>query len=484
MSECNMRHEDMQDNIVDFCFKSIEDNCDNVRKGLLELKDFLHQVGEDQHDRNIDDLIFLMNPKLYPMTNRIVVKEFVKTNGDGFCLGLKKLNKDLLRGLPPALTKVEMYRLGENLATTMGNVIYQNDLMQVLHYQPTRKAFHSVPLLIIPPWINKYYIFDLTKEKSFVQYAIDNNIDVYVVSWKNPTEKDKETSLNCYIQKGIETAIQKIGKPVNLMGFCLGGVATLISGALHKAGLIKSITLLATPIDFSKMHEIQKFMKMKDIKTYTAKIKRKGYKCGKDLLRMFCLMKPEAMIVDNIVEQYYLGRDPKMNDFLYWNMDSTNLPATMHLEYVEKFIQKNLLFKGQLKIGNERIDLKKINFPLFIVATEKDHIVPMESAFAMWEFNPDARYVLTGSGHIAGIINPPLQKKYHYKVYDRNGRFLYEKKYSWWTEWLKWIKPISGNKISKIQDEVTLEPAPGRYALSQPALAPYHEGILVPHQEA
>ncbi|CAO5676984.1 MAG: Poly(3-hydroxyalkanoate) polymerase subunit PhaC [Holosporales bacterium] len=464
-----------QDDMIEFCFKAIENNCDLAKEALRSIKEVFHILGENQHDKNLDELIFFMNPKLYPLTNRIVVNEFIRTNGESLRSGFENFSRDIVRATPPALTVVEKYHLGDNVATTEGDVIYQNELMQIIHYHAKDKTCHTAPLLIIPPWINKYYIFDLTKEKSFVQYAINNKIDVYVVSWKNPTAEDKDTSLRCYLQKGIETAIQKIGKPLNLMGFCLGGVATLISGLLHKGGLIKSMTLLATPIDFSKMDEIQKFMKTNDVDVYTNRIREKGYKCGKDLLRMFCLMKPDAMIVNNIVEQYYLGKKPKMNDFLYWNMDSTNLPATMHLEYLERFIQKNLLIKGRIKFGKEKINLEKINFPLFVVATEKDHIVPMESAFALYEFNPDALYVLAGSGHIAGIINPPSQKKYDYKVYDRNGRFLYKKKYSWWTEWLKWMKPNLGNKIPIIKSESFIEPAPGSYALSQPALEPYFQ---------
>lgn len=474
MSDLNTIETIPQGNLWDQYFNMIENNYSISKDGLKNLLEILHSLGIDHFDKTIHDIRFLMNPKLYPFTNKIVTEEFFKTKGESIRIGFEKMTSDYIQNLAPALTQVESFSLGENIAATEGYVIFQNEIMQLIHYKGRQKKIHSSPILIIPPWINKYYIFDLAEEKSFIQFGIKNGLDMYIISWKNPTGENKNTSLNCYIQKGIETAINLIGEPVNLMGFCLGGVATLIAGLMHNRGIIKSMTLLATPIDFSKLYELQKFGKIHDINDYCAKIKKKGYKCGKDLLRMFCLMKPDTMIVNNIVEQYYLGRNPKESDFLYWNMDSTNLPARMHLEYLDKFVRKNLLIKGKLKINRKKIDLGKINFPMFIVATEKDHIVPPESAFAIYEFLPDARYILAGSGHVAGIINPPENKKYGYKVFNKYGEYVYKKKYSWWTEWLKWVKPLAGNKISKLMPHQCLEPAPGSYAMEQPSLEPYY----------
>jgi polyhydroxyalkanoate synthase len=463
-----------QSAISDVFFNNLENQYIQTSQLLKELQNKLNELSIHEFDQSLSHINMLLNPKYYPLTNKDVFNKTLETGGSNLNKGFKNLTKDLKKGILPSLSNVSHFKLGENLATTKGHVVYKNDLMELIHYTPVKKNIHENPLLIIPAWINKFYIFDLGEEKSFVKYNLKKGIDVYVISWKNPDENDKHLTLGLYVDKGIEEAIQFINKDIHLLGFCLGGVGTLIASLAHKMKRIKSVSLLATPIDFSKLTELQNYVKPLDFKKYKNEILKKGYKCGKDLLRMFCMMRAENMIMDNMVNQYYLNKEPKANDFLYWNMDATNLPAKMHIEYIENFFIKNQLYRGQYRHNGEKLNLNNIDFPLFILGAEKDHIVPKESSFAISKFNLNTKFILGGSGHIAGVINPPAQKKYHYSVVDEECNILKSKKNSWWPEWIKWITPQMGEKNNHTKEtHMIIDEAPGSYAKYQPALKDY-----------
>jgi polyhydroxyalkanoate synthase len=460
----------MMDNFFDILSYQHE----KTNRTIKELQSKLNELEIYEFDHHFKHLSIITNPKYYPFTNKNVIKKTLETNGENLFEGIKQLNDHLKKGILPSLTNIDHYKIGENIATSEGDVIYKNNIMELIHYKPIKKNTYEQPLLIIPPWINKFYIFDLTKEKSFIQFCLKKGIDTYIISWKNPDENDKTLTLGCYIEKGIKQAIDFIDKKIHVLGFCLGGVATTIASLTDKKNLIQSTSLLATPIDFSKLKEIQNYIKILDFNTYKKHILTKGYKCGKDLLRTFCLMRAENMIMDNAVNQYFLNEKPRANEFLYWNMDATNLPAVMHIEYLDRFFKKNLLYKGMYHYKGERLHLKNLKIPLFIFSAEKDHIVPPEGSLAIQKFSLNATYVVGGSGHIAGVINPPQQKKYHYKVIDEKGIIIKEKRYSWWNEWGDWILPKMGKKAKvSFKSEKKIDTAPGSYAKEQPALNDY-----------
>lgn len=451
-----------------------------VNERYLKNKAYLNLLKENFHSENIHDydelfenINILMNPEYYPLSNKEVIKDIKKNHGQNLYEGLLTFQKNSKKKLIPQLSDIDSFILGENLATTKGKVVFQNHQMQLIHYKPLTKNQHCEPILITPPWINKFYIFDLEKEKSFVQYMLKKNMNVYIISWMNPTKDDKNISFSSYIKDGIETAISYINKDVHLMGLCLGGLAASISSVRNTEKKIKSLTLLATPIDFSKLKELQGYVKKFNAEDYKKYLEHRGYQSGKELLQMFSMMRAESMILKNMVDQYYLNKKPTANSFLYWNMDSTDLPGNMQIEYIEKFFFKNQLFEENYIIDKKKIKLSDLKMPIFVVATEKDHIVPYQSAFAIKKFKLNCKYVFAGSGHIAGIINPPSQKKYAYQLYDENLKLVSSKKYSWWEDWKKWVKPQIGKLEKSSYEKNAIENAPGSNALSQPYLEAY-----------
>jgi polyhydroxyalkanoate synthase len=437
------------------------------------LKDNFHSKNIHEYDSLFENINILMNPKYYPLSNKEVIEDIEKTQGRNLYEGLLSFQKNSQKKLIPQLSDIDSFTLGENLATTEGKVVFQNHQMQLIHYKPLRKSQFDEPLLIVPPWINKFYIFDLEKEKSFVQYMLKKNMNVYIISWMNPTKEDKTLKFSSYIKEGIETAISYINKDVHLMGLCLGGLAATIASIRNFHNKIKSLTLLATPIDFSKLKELQGYVKKFNAEDYKKYLEEKGYQSGKELLEMFSMMRAESMILKNMVDQYYLNKKPSANSFLYWNMDSTDLPGSMQVEYIEKFFLKNDLFNGDYIMDDQKIKLDDLKIPLFVVAMEKDHIVPYQAAFAIKKFKLNCRYVFAGSGHIAGIINPPSQKKYAYQLYDENLNLIAARKYSWWGSWKNWLTSQMGELKETNYEKKGLENAPGSNALSQPYLDLY-----------
>lgn len=453
---------------------------DLVNKRYLQNKSYLNFLKENFHAKNIyeydelfENINILMNPKYYPLSNKEVIEDIEKTQGRNLYEGLLSFKKNSQKKLIPQLSDIDSFELGKNLATTKGQVVFQNHQMQLIHYKPITKKQHSEPILIVPPWINKFYIFDLEKEKSFVQYMLKKNMNVYIISWMNPTKDDKNINFSSYIKDGVESAVSHINKDIHLMGLCLGGLAASIASIRNIHNKIKSLTLLATPIDFSKLNELQGYVKKFNAEDYKKYLQQKGYQSGKELLEMFSMMRAETMILKNMVDQYYLNKKPSANSFLYWNMDSTDLPSAMQIEYIENFFLKNTLFEDNYILDGKKTSLSDLKMPIFVVATEKDHIVPYQAAFAIKKFKLNCQYVFAGSGHIAGIINPPSQKKYAHQLYDKNLKLVRNKKYSWWDSWKNWAKPKMGEIEKSTYEKRAIENAPGSNALSQPYLDLY-----------
>jgi polyhydroxyalkanoate synthase len=323
---------DIGNKILEF-MDSEHASCTNT---LDSMRHMLNDFGIKEFDSYFHQLKIVSNPKYYPFTNTEVFKNMQHDGGLTIQKGFQRWLQDIENDNIPILSKIQNVILGENIAPSKGSVIFENHLIEILHYKPLYQDIYKEPLLIVPPWINKYYIFDLNKDKSFVQYCLGKGIDVFIISWKSATYKDINIGLEDYIIQGIEKSISVIKKPVHLLGFCAGGVASLITSIRNKNKQIVSLSLLATPIDFSHFHQIKQFITNSNFSVYINTLLEKGYQSGEDLLKMFCLLKAEGLILKNIVDQYYLNKAPVENDMLYWNMDSINIPAKLHLEYLEK----------------------------------------------------------------------------------------------------------------------------------------------------
>jgi len=460
------------------------------------------QIKDNEAKNKIDFFVKFyldsMAPTNYPFTNPEVLREITETNGKNLFKGLENLWQDQMSGLKvPALTDLTAFKVGENLATTDGDVIFENDVFQLLQYLPKRGKIYQVPILIIPPWINKYYIFDLQEDNSFIRWNLNAGRPVYVISWVNPDASKANLSLTDYLINGIDQAIKQITAvckqpALNAVGFCVGGLALQIMLSYYqktKNNCIKSATLLASPTDFSKMLDLSLFVDKKNISKIKDYLNQRGGLHGEEMRSIFANIRANDLIWPNYIRRYLLGKDLKPLDFLFWNNDITNIPSTMHFEYLKEFFAGNaLMTPDKYKLKDVGIDISKITTPSFMVATQKDHIVPWQSAFAAFQKIPNSTFILGGSGHIAGIINPPANNKYGYwKAAENNLQANHNispeewmknataQEGSWWGEWERWIKPYMGKKTisSKNLNYQSLEKTPGKYALQKaPSLLP------------
>jgi polyhydroxyalkanoate synthase len=402
--------------------------------------------------------------------------------------GLKNLLEDLERGehkqLCIKMTDLEAFRLGGNVATTKGKIIYQNDLMQLIQYQPFTAEVYQRPLLIIPPWINKFYILDLREENSFIKWAVDRGHTVFVISWVNPDEKLAHKNFEDYLLEGVLAALDAIEKvtdekEVNAIGYCLGG--TLLAAALgymtaKKDQRIASATFFATLIDFSDPGELGVFVDEQRVDALEKRMEERGYLQGSEMATTFNMLRSNDLIWSFVVNNYLLGKDPFPFDLLYWNSDATHMPAKMHSFYLRNMYIRNLLKQpGGLTLAGVPIDLAKVKTPAYFLSTAEDHIAPWKSTYAGAHlFSGPVKFVLGGSGHIAGVINPPSANKYGYrtsaKLSPNPNSWLKGAKQnegSWWADWSKWVAEHSGEKVpARIPGKgklKALEEAPGSY---------------------
>jgi polyhydroxyalkanoate synthase len=459
---------------------------------IIESLDGIEPKTKEKIQFYTKSLMNAFSPTNFPMTNPEVWKEIIKTQGQNILKGYKKLLDDNAKSnflSLPMFTDLNAFELGKNLATTEGKVIFETPLFQLIYYKPTQEKSYEIPLLIVPPWINKYYIFDLQEEKSFVKWALDNGISTFVLSWINPDETYAECTMQDYVIDGVLKAIEHTlavtkQEKLNLLAYCTGGVAaTLLAGYVAKRiekNPLASLTLLASPVDFEKMGELKVFVCEEQLDHMEKHIKDLGYLPGDAIVKVFSMLRANDLIWGNYVNTYLLNKDPFPMDFLYWNCDATHVPATMHLEYLRHiFLENRLMHPNSFHIDGVGIDLKEINIPKFVFATKNDHIVPWQSAFAIKEFCKDnTKFVLGAAGHVAGIINPPKNNKYCYWISSKKDshitnpdQWLEQAKKidgSWWNEWKKWNIKFSGNLIEQNLWEETpcIEKAPGRYATS------------------
>ena len=471
---------------------------DYIKQSYLIAARHLHEVVgsvEGLDEQTIKKVNFFtrqfidaLSPSNFMLTNPEVLRETVESGGQNLVKGLKNLLEDLERGehkqLCIKMTDLEAFRLGENVASTKGKIIYQNDLMQLIQYQPFTAEVYQRPLLIIPPWINKFYVLDLREENSFIKWAVDRGHTVFVISWVNPDETLAHKNFEDYLLEGLLAALDAIEKvtdekEVNAIGYCLGG--TLLAAALgymtaKKDQRIASATFFATLIDFSNPGELGVFVDEQRVDALEKRMEERGYLEGSEMATTFNMLRSNDLIWSFVVNNYLLGKDPFPFDLLYWNSDSTRMPATMHSFYLRNMYIKNLLKQPSgLTLAGVPIDLAKVKTPAYFLSAVEDHIAPWKSTYAgACLFSGPVKFVLGGSGHVGGVINPPSANKYGYranaKLSPDADAWLQGAKQndgSWWTDWDRWVTKYAGDKVpARIPGKgklKALEDAPGSY---------------------
>jgi polyhydroxyalkanoate synthase len=428
-----------------------------------------------------------ISPTNFVATNPTVLKETLETRGENLLKGLQNILSDMERGhgqLRISQTDMEAFSVGENIAVTPGQVVFQNELMQLIHYEPTTETQFETPLLIVPPWINKFYILDLRPENSFIKWATDQGHSVYVISWINPTEELRHKDFTSYMMDGPLAALEAIKtdigvQKVNAIGYCLGGTllsATLAYAAKKNMDSFASATFFTTLVDFEKAGELSVFVDEDQIQAIERKMRDKGFLDGAEMASTFNSLRSNDLIWSFVVSNYLMGKEPFPFDLLFWNSDSTRLPEAMHSFYLRNMYQKNLMREpGGISMGNVPINLGDIDVPTYFLATKEDHIAPWPGVYqGMKRFGGQSKFVLAASGHIAGVINPPTAEKYSYwtneQKLDEQEDWLessVEKPGSWWNDWQSWILSNSGQKVpARIPGKgklSSIEAAPGSY---------------------
>lgn len=453
---------------------------------------------DDKTSKKVDfftrQFVNAMSPSNFAATNPQVLREAVESKGQTLLDGLQNLLGDLERGngrLDISMTDTDAFTLGENVATTPGKVVFRNDLLELVQYQPTTKTVYKTPLLIVTPWINKYYILDLRPENSLIKWAVDQGHTVFVTSWVNPDQKLADKNFEDYMFEGVLESLDAIEaatgeKQTNVIGYCIGG--TLLASTLaylhgkkgaKGAKRIKSATYLTAMVDFSEPGELGVFIDEEQLADLDRKMFERGYLEGREMAATFNMMRDNDLIWSFVVNNYLLGKDPFPFDLLYWNSDSTRMPATMHSFYMRKmYLENKLVEPGGIELDGVGLDLGKIKTPSYLLSTHDDHIAPWKSTYAATGlYAGPVRFVLSGSGHIAGVVNPPVKQKYCYwtnaktpKKPDTWFKAAHQNEGSWWPDWQKWVARHAGKKDipARKPGDGKLKPlcdAPGTYVM-------------------
>ncbi|UYN97601.1 MAG: class I poly(R)-hydroxyalkanoic acid synthase [Enhydrobacter sp.] len=430
-----------------------------------------------------------MSPSNFALTNPQVVKATMESKGENLVKGLQNLLTDLERGkgrLAIRQTDMNAFKVGGNVATSPGKVVYQNELMQLIQYAPRTEEVWQMPLLIVPPWINKFYILDLKPENSFIKWATERGYTVFVISWVNPDEKLTQLGFEEYMKRGPLAALDAIEKAtgerrVSAIGYCIGGTlmaTTLAYMAARQDDRIAACTFFTAQVDFTEPGELGVFIDEDQLAGIEQVMEKKGYLDGTEMATTFNMLRANDLIWSFVVNNYLMGKDPFPFDLLFWNADATRLPAAMHSYYLRNMYQKNLLVQpGGLVIDNVPIDLRKVSIPVYLQAGKEDHIAPARSVYKATQlFSGPVRFMLAGSGHIAGVVNPPHAKKYQHWLNEtaKNPPTLAEWQAaarefpgSWWNDWDAWLSEKSGTKVPARVPGTgglpAIEDAPGSY---------------------
>jgi len=428
-----------------------------------------------------------LSPTNFVLTNPELLRETFTSNADNLVRGMHMLAEDIENGggeLKIRQSDASMFEVGRNLATTPGKVIFQNELMQLIQYSASTETVLKRPLLIVPPWINKYYVLDLTPEKSFIKWCVDQGITVFCISWVNPDAHLAKKSFEDYVRQGPIAALDAIKlatgeEKVHAIGYCVGGTllaVTLAAMAAWHDERIVSATLFAAQVDFTYAGDLKVFVDEEQIAALEQKMAERGYLEAGAMANVFNMLRSNDLIWPYVINNYLKGKAPFPFDLLYWNSDATRLPAANHSFYLRNCYLENNLAKGKIMIGNAPIDLRSITVPIYNLATREDHIAPAKSVmFGSKLFGGDIKFVVSGSGHIAGVVNPPDKKKYQFwtgprpRNADIDGWLAKAKEYpgSWWPDWLVWLNRQSSTEVpARIPGDGALkviEDAPGSY---------------------
>jgi polyhydroxyalkanoate synthase len=426
-----------------------------------------------------------LSPSNFPMTNPLVLRETLSSSGQNLVQGMANLVHDMGKSgdvLSISQTDVEAFEVGRNVATAPGKVVFQNELVQLIQYAPSTDTVHATPLLIVPPWINKFYILDLGPQKSFIRYMVGKGFTVFVVSWVNPDERLKDKTFEDYMTEGLLAATNAVKREtgsdkVNVIGYCVGGTllgTTLAYLAARGEEPFASATFFAAQVDFTNAGDLLLFIDDAQLKALEEMMAERGFLDGSRMATVFNLLRPKDLIWPYIVNNYMLGKKPFPFDLLFWNQDTTRMTPANHNFYLREFYHENKLARGQMTIGGVRLDLGKVKLPIYELCAKEDHIAPAKSVFIGSRlFGGPVTYVLAGSGHIAGVINPPDRPKYQYWTNDKKTATLEawfegasEHPGSWWPHYAEWLTKYSGSQVPARTPGATLgaiEDAPGSY---------------------
>ena len=448
--------------------------------------------GVDPHTRKkaefyVQQIANALAPSNFLLTNPEVLRETLSSSGDNLVRGMKMLAEDIEAGhgtLRIRQSDPSNLVVGVNMATTAGKVIYQNELMQLIQYEPATESVLRTPLLIVPPWINKFYILDLRPEKSFIKWCVDQGITVFVISWVNPDKRLGSKTWEDYMKQGPLTAMDAIERAtgemkVHTMGYCVGGtlLATTLAWLAEKRRVrVTSATFLAAQVDFSHAGDLMVFVDEDQISALERDMQEAGVLEGSKMAMAFNMLRSNDLIWSYVVSNYLKGQPPSSFDLLHWNSDATRMPAANHSYYLRNCYLENRLSTGSMVLDNTLLDLSKVKVPIYNLATREDHIAPADSVlYGSQFFGGPVKYVLSGSGHIAGVVNPPSSGKYQYWTNENiRGATLadwlkgaQEHKGSWWPHWREWLETLDAEQVpARAVGTDTLPPiedAPGSY---------------------
>ncbi len=431
-------------------------------------------------------MVDALSPSNFVLTNPDVLEETVKTKGQNLVKGFENMLEDMKRNDGAGVTNFKMtdfdqFTIGKNIAITPGKVIFENKMLQLIQYSPQTEQVHETPLLIIPPFINKYYILDLTQKKSFVSWIVNQGYTVFMISWVNPDETYRDTQFEDYMTQGLLPSFDEVlkataQKKLNVIGYCIGGTllaATLSYLKQKRKNIINSVTYFTALIDYADPGELGVFLSEAQVEDIIKEMNDIGYLDGRRLAASFNLLRSNDLIWNYYINNYLCGKEAFPFDLLYWNCDSTNMAAASHAYYLkEMYINNNLSKPNALEFDGVKIDVSKVNIPTVFISAEKDHIAPWKGTYTGAKLlSGEIDFILGGSGHIAGIVNPPEKQKYGFRTNDKlyNTPEEWEEtsthhEGSWWPYWEEsWLRSKSGEKIEARHPQNAIEDAPGRY---------------------
>jgi polyhydroxyalkanoate synthase len=467
-------------------------NADAVHQAVTDV-DGLDDADRKRLDFFTRQIVDMFSPTNFLGTNPEALERAAETQGQSLVDGLENLVRDLEAGdgdLVVSLSDKDAFKVGENLGTTPGDVVYRNRMIELIQYKPTTKQVHEIPVVIFPPWINKFYILDLKAQNSLIKWIVDQGYTLFVVSWVNPDPSYAEVGMSDYVEEGYLAAIREAKaicgtKEVNAVGYCIAGTTLSLTLALlkkRKNKSVRSATFFTTLSDFADQGEVGVFLSNDFVDGIEEEVTEKGVLDKYFMSRTFSFLRSNDLIYAPAIRSYMMGQTPPAFDLLYWNGDGTNLPAKMSVEYLRGLCQANDFVKDGFEICGETVQIKDVSVPLCAIACETDHIAPWKASYAGFQQmgSKDKTFILSESGHIAGIVNPPSKNKYghwtnpEYDLSSDDWQASADKhEGSWWPRWEKWLDKKSGEMVPAREPgdakHPSLAPAPGTYVTAIPA---------------